>query len=59
MRWYESGRRRKRSGFSSKSEALAYFSEQIAPRLGLAQEAEAEPSLAAFAERFLAAHSAG
>jgi hypothetical protein len=35
LRWYENGRRRFRSGFGSKTAALAYFREELAPRLGL------------------------
>lgn len=58
VRWYEGGRRRARGRFSSKQEALDYFSEQIAPRLGLAFSQEPSPSMAEFAERFLAAYAA-
>ncbi len=57
VRWYERGRRRFRSGFTSKTAALACFRDEIAPRLGLST-ASPDLTFAEFAERFLAAHAA-
>jgi integrase len=57
VRWYENGRRRFRSGFPSKSVALAHFRDEVAPRLG-APTVRPDLTFAEFAERFLAAHAA-
>lgn len=57
VRWYENGRRRFRSGFASKTAALAHFRDEIAPRLG-AGAVRPDLTFAEFAERFLAAHAA-
>jgi integrase len=57
VRWYENSRRRFRSGFTSKTAALAYFRDEIAPRLGAGQ-VRPDLTFAEFAERFLAAHAA-
>jgi integrase len=56
VRWYENDHRKFRSGFRSKSEALAYFREEIAPRLGLGPRPDL--TLAELIDRFLAAHAA-
>jgi integrase len=56
LRWYENGGRRFRSGFGSKTAALAYFRDEVAPRLGLGTRPDL--TLTEFAERFLAAHAA-
>lgn len=57
VRWYENGHRRFRSGFASKTAALAYFRDEVAPRLG-AGTVRPDLTFAEFAERFLAAHAA-
>lgn len=56
LRWYENGRRRFRSGFGSKTAALAHFRDEVAPRLGLGTRPDL--TLTEFVERFLAAHAA-
>ncbi len=55
VRWYENGERRFRSGFASKSAALAYFRDDVGRDGGMVRS---DLTLADFAERFLAAHAA-
>ena len=57
VRWYDNGRRRFRSGFASKSAALAHFRDEVAPRL-VTGEVRPDLSFAEFTERFLTAHAA-
>ena len=55
VRWRENGTtRRFRSGFKSKSQALAYYRDEVAPRLGFGVAPDL--TFAELVERFLAAH---
>jgi integrase len=54
VRWREHGTRRFRSGFRSKSQAFAYYRDEVAPRLGIGVAPDL--TLADLVERFLAAH---
>lgn len=59
VRWYENGRRRHQSGFSSCSEALRWFDDEVRPRLrGLPASASADMTFDELADKYLAAHAA-
>jgi integrase len=57
IRWREADRRRYQSGFRTKTEARAWFREQVAPRLHRGAPS-AEITFDDFAERFLERHRA-
>ncbi len=58
MRWWENdGKRGHRSGFASKSAALAYFRDVVRPRLASASSVDPSTTLAAFIDIYLAAHA--
>ena len=60
IRWRdETGRRRRRSGFSSRSAARRWFDEVERPRLQGDQPKPEDLTLAEFAERYLRAHAVG
>ena len=57
VRWKENGRRPQKSGFASKSDALRYFRETVAPRLGRASTIDPGITLAAFVDLYLETHA--
>lgn len=57
VRWKENGRRPQESGFASKSDALRYFRETVAPRLGRASTIDPGITLAAFVDLYLETHA--
>ena len=57
VRWVEHGKRRHRSGFPSKSAALAHFRDVVRPRLAGASTIDPSITLAEFAELYLDGHA--
>lgn len=54
VRWRENGQRRHQAGFTSKSAALAYFRDEIRPRLAGASSIDPSMTLERFTEVYLA-----
>lgn len=60
LRWYDAaGVRRRKSGFRSRSEALAWFRDVERPRLLGLPETPPDRTLSAFVEEYLEAHAVG
>src|SRR4051794_37652551 len=62
LRWYEDGKRRAKRGFRSKSDALAYFRDEVRPRLERRLDPALHPEVLtfdAFCELYLASHAPG
>ena len=58
VRWWEhDGKRGHRSGFASKSAALAHFRDVVRPRLASASSVDPSTTLTAFIDIYLAAHA--
>ena len=57
VRWVEHNKRRHKSGFASKSAALAYFRDEVRPRLAGASTVDPTITLAEFVDLYLVAHA--
>ena len=57
VRWWENGVRKLQSGFPSKSVALAYYRDEVRPRLGCATTVDGTYTFDAFCDLFIAAYA--
>ncbi len=57
VRWVENGRRPQKTGFASKSAALRYYRDDVAPRLGRTTTINPSITLATFVDLYLDAHA--
>ena len=57
VRWLEHGKRCRRAGFKSRTEARNYFRDEVRPRLGLSSTIDPKITLEEFIPLYLAAHS--